>query len=68
MSSSERWGYLSLIRVGDGRPIALDLNVLTGEFRRALSKAVERACDKMESVPNGPAKDLKRKSRQAAAS
>lgn len=68
MSSSERWGYLSLIRVGDGRPIALDLNVLTGEFRTALSKAVERACDKMESVPNGPAKDLKRKSRQAAAS
>lgn len=46
----ERWGYLSLIRVSDGRPMALDLNVLAGDFRVALSNAVTRACDRMESL------------------
>jgi len=47
-ASNERWGYLSLVRVSEGRPIALDVNVLAGEFRTALSKAVTRACRRME--------------------
>jgi UDP-GlcNAc:undecaprenyl-phosphate/decaprenyl-phosphate GlcNAc-1-phosphate transferase len=46
----ERWGYLSLIRAADARPIGLDINVLAGHFRAALSKAVKRACDRMEPV------------------
>lgn len=47
-NSSERWGYVSLLRVSDGKPIALDLNVLAGDFRAALSKAVNRACQRLE--------------------
>lgn len=47
-ASNERWGYLSLVRVSEGRPIALDVNALAGEFRAALSKAVARACRRME--------------------
>jgi UDP-GlcNAc:undecaprenyl-phosphate/decaprenyl-phosphate GlcNAc-1-phosphate transferase len=49
-TSSQRWGYVSLIRVSDGKPMALDVNVLTGEFRQALSKAVVRACNVMEDA------------------
>ena len=67
MASTGRWGYLSLIRVRDGRPISLDVNVLTGEFRAALSRAVERACQRLESLPDEHNEDLKTKSRQAAA-
>jgi len=47
--SNERWGYVSLIPVYDEKAIALDMNVLTREFRVALSKAVERACSRMEA-------------------
>jgi len=47
--SHQRWGYLSLFRVTDGRPIAVDVNVLTGKFSAALSKAVERACARLEA-------------------
>jgi len=47
--SKERWGYVSLIPVHDEKAIALDMNVLTGDFRAALSKAVARACRRMES-------------------
>jgi len=49
-SSNERWGYLSLIRATNTRPIGLDVNVLAGQFRVALSNAVKRACDCMEPV------------------
>jgi len=48
-NSKERWGYVSLIPVCDEKAIALDMNVLTGEFRVALSNAVERACSRMEA-------------------
>ncbi|MGB2677020.1 MAG: MraY family glycosyltransferase [Candidatus Acidiferrum sp.] len=48
-TSNQRWGYISLFRVSDGRPIALDVNVLTGEFRAALSKAVARVCSRLEA-------------------
>lgn len=56
-TSSERWGYLSLIRVADGKPIALDVNVLTGDFRIALSKAVKKACDHMDAVTSAGHRD-----------
>jgi UDP-GlcNAc:undecaprenyl-phosphate/decaprenyl-phosphate GlcNAc-1-phosphate transferase len=49
-NAAERWGYLSLVRALDSKPIALDLNVLSGEFRRSLSRAVKRACDRMDAV------------------
>jgi len=51
-NSKERWGYASLIPVCDEKAIALDMNVLTGEFRVALSNAVERACIRMEAELN----------------
>lgn len=51
-TTHQRWGYLSLFRVTDGRPIAVDVNVLTGEFSAALSKAVERACARLEAELN----------------
>jgi len=47
--SGQRWGYFSLWRLSDIHPIALDLNILTVEFRTALSGAVERACTMLES-------------------
>jgi PHP family Zn ribbon phosphoesterase len=47
--SKERWGYVSLIPVHEEKKIALDMNVLTGEFRVALSKAIERACNRTEA-------------------
>jgi hypothetical protein len=48
--SHERWGYLSLIRLSSGKPMSLDVNVLAGHFRAALSKAVKRACDRMYPI------------------
>jgi UDP-GlcNAc:undecaprenyl-phosphate/decaprenyl-phosphate GlcNAc-1-phosphate transferase len=47
-SSQEPWGYVSLLREGDGKSMDLDLNALSGDFCGALSRAVERACDRME--------------------
>ena len=46
--SHERWGYLSLLRMSDGHAIVLDLNALAGDFRVALSRALDRACTQME--------------------
>ena len=48
-TSNGRWGYVSLVRVSDRKAIAMDVNVL-GDFRAALSKAVERACTRMETT------------------
>jgi UDP-GlcNAc:undecaprenyl-phosphate GlcNAc-1-phosphate transferase len=61
-----RWGYVSLVRVSDGRPIALDVNVLTGDFRQALSKAVIRASNALQGIAD-PAELQKQPSRQVAA-
>jgi UDP-GlcNAc:undecaprenyl-phosphate GlcNAc-1-phosphate transferase len=47
---NERWGYLFLSRASDGNPIALDVNVLAGQFRAAVSHAVKRACVRLEAV------------------
>lgn len=52
-SSNERWGYFSLLRLSDGKRIALDVNVLTEEFRAALSGAVERASLALEPYNGG---------------
>ena len=49
-SSGDRWGFLSLLRACSAKPIALDLNILAGDFRSALSKAVEKACDRMDTA------------------
>jgi UDP-GlcNAc:undecaprenyl-phosphate/decaprenyl-phosphate GlcNAc-1-phosphate transferase len=45
---NERWGYLSLIRMSHAKTIALDMNVLSGQFREVLSKAVVRAFRKID--------------------
>jgi len=45
---TNRWGYLSLIRMSNQSPLALDLNMLTAEFRCALSGAIERATTLLE--------------------
>jgi hypothetical protein len=45
---ASRWGYLSLIRMSNQNPVALDLNMLTAEFRCALSGAIERATARLE--------------------
>jgi UDP-GlcNAc:undecaprenyl-phosphate/decaprenyl-phosphate GlcNAc-1-phosphate transferase len=52
-SSQDKWGYLTLIRMSDGEALSLDVNILTGEFRSSLSKAVERACARLEASKQG---------------
>src|SRR5580704_17489828 len=48
--STNRWGYLSLIRMSDENPLPLDLNMLSTEFRCALSGAIERATTRLEEL------------------
>jgi len=48
--SPNRWGYLSLIRMSNQDPFPLDLNMLTAEFRCALSGAIERATAHLEEM------------------
>jgi UDP-GlcNAc:undecaprenyl-phosphate/decaprenyl-phosphate GlcNAc-1-phosphate transferase len=48
--STNRWGYLSLIRMSNETPLPLDLNMLTAEFRCSLSGAIERATARLEKV------------------
>jgi len=52
-SSNQRWGYLSLVRLSGEKAIALDVDVLTMDFRAALSMAVERACTALETSSKG---------------
>jgi UDP-GlcNAc:undecaprenyl-phosphate/decaprenyl-phosphate GlcNAc-1-phosphate transferase len=55
-SSNQPWGYFSLLRLSNGKAIALDMNVLTEDFRAALAKAVERAslaCESESHKANG---------------
>lgn len=40
-----RLGYFSLLRVGSENPLRVDFNLLSGEFRAALSHALLRAID-----------------------
>lgn len=48
--STNRWGYLSLIRMSNQNPLPLDLNMLTAEFRCALSDAIGRATARLEEL------------------
>ncbi len=48
--SSNHWGYFSLIRMCSETPLPLDLNMLTEEFRRSLSGAIERATTRLEGL------------------
>lgn len=66
-TSNGRWGYVSLIRECSGKPIVLDVNVLSGEFRGALSDAVQRACDRMDYVANQGDESYRTRSRGIAA-
>lgn len=49
-NSGGRWAHFSLIRMSDYDPIALDLNLLTGEFRNSLCGAIERASMHLEKM------------------
>ncbi|HKM66376.1 MAG TPA: MraY family glycosyltransferase [Candidatus Acidoferrum sp.] len=49
--SNNRWGYVSLLRNSGLKAIALDVNILSGEFCGALSRAVEQACNRLETTP-----------------
>ena len=49
-NSADRWGYVSLIRMSDCASLALDLNLLTGEFRSSLCGAIERASNQVEEL------------------
>jgi UDP-GlcNAc:undecaprenyl-phosphate/decaprenyl-phosphate GlcNAc-1-phosphate transferase len=66
-TSKERWGYLSIFRVSPGNAIALDMNTLSGEFRAALTRAVERACARMETTLKTELNERESKSRASAA-
>ncbi len=66
-ASNERWGYFSIFRGSDGRAIALDMNALSGEFRAALTKAVERTCSRMETTLKAELDERANKSRMSAA-
>jgi len=46
--STNRWGYLSLIRMCDEEPLPLDVNMLTAVFRCSLAGAMERATARLE--------------------
>jgi UDP-GlcNAc:undecaprenyl-phosphate/decaprenyl-phosphate GlcNAc-1-phosphate transferase len=41
--TTKRWGYFSLVRMSNKDSLPLDINMLTEEFRGALSLAIERA-------------------------
>ncbi len=65
--SANRWGYLSLIRMSNENPLPVDLNMLTAEFRCALSGAIERATARLEEVEISDEDGAKRKTRAIAA-
>jgi UDP-GlcNAc:undecaprenyl-phosphate GlcNAc-1-phosphate transferase len=52
-SSNLRWGYLSLVRMSNQDTLALDVNILTQDFRTALSNAVDRVCRRLETLSHG---------------
>jgi hypothetical protein len=64
---TSRWGYLSLIRMSNQNPLALDLNMLTAEFRCALSGAIERATARLEEPEKFGEDGANKKARSVAA-
>jgi UDP-GlcNAc:undecaprenyl-phosphate/decaprenyl-phosphate GlcNAc-1-phosphate transferase len=49
-NSYRKWGYFTLLRISDGETLALDVNVLTEDFRKSLSDAFDRACALLEAA------------------
>jgi len=49
-NSSERWGYFSLIRMCNSDSLAMDVNMLSGDFCSSLCKAIERATADLEEM------------------
>ena len=64
---TNRWGYLSLIRMCNENPLALDLNLVTAEFRCAISGAIERATALLEESEKPCEGDGNEKTRSVAA-
>lgn len=64
---TSRWGYLSLIRMSNQNPLAMDLNMLTAEFRCALSGAIERATTRLEEGQTSGEEGGNEKARSLAA-
>jgi UDP-GlcNAc:undecaprenyl-phosphate/decaprenyl-phosphate GlcNAc-1-phosphate transferase len=50
--SMEKWGYFSLLRMQNSEPLLLDMNLLTEDFLRALSAAVDRASERLYEEQN----------------
>ena len=48
-NSGDRWGQFSVFRECFEEPLLVDINLLNGEFRRALSAAVDRTLTPSES-------------------
>jgi hypothetical protein len=65
--STNRWGYLSLIRMSNENPLPLDLNMLTAEFRCSLSGAIERATARLEELEKTGEDEENRRTRAIAA-
>jgi UDP-GlcNAc:undecaprenyl-phosphate/decaprenyl-phosphate GlcNAc-1-phosphate transferase len=65
--SMTRWGYLSLIRMSNENPLPLDLNMLTAEFRCALSGAIERATSRLEELEKSDGDEGNGRTRATAA-
>jgi UDP-GlcNAc:undecaprenyl-phosphate GlcNAc-1-phosphate transferase len=66
-SSANCWGYLSLIRMSNDRPVPLDLNVLTAEFRCSLAGAIGRATARLEEAEKSGEHDENERTRAIAA-
>jgi UDP-GlcNAc:undecaprenyl-phosphate/decaprenyl-phosphate GlcNAc-1-phosphate transferase len=45
----ESWGYFSLLRLGNAGPLLLDMNLLSEDFLRSLSEAMNRASARLYS-------------------
>lgn len=49
-SANQKRGHFSLYRVYNGRPLLVDINLLTSGFNTALADAVERVVEQQESL------------------
>jgi UDP-GlcNAc:undecaprenyl-phosphate/decaprenyl-phosphate GlcNAc-1-phosphate transferase len=65
--SMDRWGYFSLIRMSNHEMLALDLNLLSGEFSSSLCGAIERASSQIEKPGQAGIVGANEKSRVIAA-
>ncbi len=66
-NTEDRWGYFSLICMSEFNRPGLDLNLLTGEFRVSLCRAITRASAQMEELEPVGGDDRNGKARVIAA-